>query len=180
MSESVICPKCGSEYTYENGQLWSCTQCFYEWNPEKLAAEKEHENQVLDANGNVIDKPIILGEEWNVATHYLLGDTFDSVMNYQFRAALQKFIVNGTDAAALDYNLEAIRENYPKEAWLAMLNLVGSHDTVRNITKIDNPSWEEENTKNAAEASDRALKLQALTAIFQMSYPGAPTIYYGD
>ncbi len=134
----------------------------------------------LDANGNVIDKPIILGEEWNVATHYLLGDTFDSVMNYQFRAALQKFIVNGTDAAALDYNLEAIRENYPKEAWLAMLNLVGSHDTVRNITKIDNPSWEEENTKNAAEASDRALKLQALTAIFQMSYPGAPTIYYGD
>lgn len=54
MSESVICPKCGSEYTYENGQLWSCTQCFYEWNPEKLAAEKEHENQVLDANGNVL------------------------------------------------------------------------------------------------------------------------------
>lgn len=134
----------------------------------------------VDANGNSIANPIILGEEWNVATHYLLGDMFDSVMNYQFRAALQNFIVNSGDAKAFDSGLEAIRENYPKEAWYAMLNLVDSHDTVRNITKIDNPTWEEENTKNAPEASDKAIKLQELTAIFQMSYPGAPTIYYGD
>ena len=61
-----------------------------------------------------------------------------------------------------------------------MLNLVDSHDTIRNITKIDNPTWEEENTKIAPEASDNSLKLQALTAIFQMGYSGAPTIYYGD
>jgi len=134
----------------------------------------------IDANGNTIDEPVILGEEWGVATHYLLGDTFDSVMNYQFRAAIQNFIVNNGDAANLDNALEIIRENYPEEAWQAMLNLVDSHDTIRNITKIDNPSWEEENTRIAPEASARAIKLQALTAIFQMSYPGAPTIYYGD
>ena len=133
----------------------------------------------LDVNGNVIDDPVILGEEWGVATHYLLGDQFDSVMNYQFRAALQNYIISGN---AVNFNnaLEVIRENYPKEAWQAMLNLVDSHDTIRNITKIDNPTWEEENTKIAPEASDNALKLQALTAIFQMGYAGAPTIYYGD
>ncbi|WP_167958318.1 alpha-amylase family glycosyl hydrolase [Anaerosporobacter faecicola] len=133
-----------------------------------------------DANGNTIADPIILGEEWGVATKYLLGDMFDSVMNYQFRSALQNFIINGADAKTFDAQLETIRENYPEEAWYAMLNLVDSHDTVRNITKIDNPSWEEENTANAKEASERAIQLQALTAIFQLSYPGAPTIYYGD
>lgn len=133
-----------------------------------------------DINGEQIDDPVILGEEWNVATKYLLGDMFDSVMNYQFRAALQGFLVDGGDALDLNNALEVIRENYPKEAWQAMLNLVDSHDTVRNITKIDNPTWEEENTKNAPDASERAIKLQALTAIFQLSYPGAPTIYYGD
>lgn len=133
-----------------------------------------------DANGNAIPDPIILGEEWNVATKYLLGDMFDSVMNYQFRAALQNFIINDNDAANFNTALEVIRENYPEEAWLAMLNLVDSHDTVRNITKIDYPTWEEENIKIAPEASEKAMKLQALTAIFQMSYPGAPTIYYGD
>lgn len=132
-----------------------------------------------DVNGNVIDDPVILGEEWGVATHYLLGDQFDSVMNYQFRAALQNYIING-DAVTFNNALEVIRENYPKEAWQAMLNLVDSHDTVRNITKLDNPAWEEENTKIAPEASDRALRLQELTAIFQLGYAGAPTIYYGD
>lgn len=133
-----------------------------------------------DVNGNKIKEPVILGEEWGVATDYLLGDMFDSVMNYQFRAAIQKFIINNGDASTLNYDLEVIRENYPKEAWQAMLNLVDSHDTVRNITKIDNPGWEEENIKIAPDASERAIKLQALTAIFQLSYPGAPTIYYGD
>lgn len=132
-----------------------------------------------DVNGNIIDEPVILGEEWGVATNYLLGDQFDSVMNYQFRAALQNYIING-DAVTFNNALEVIRENYPKEAWQAMLNLVDSHDTVRNITKIDNPTWEEENTKIAPEASDKALKLQELTAVFQLGYAGAPTIYYGD
>lgn len=133
-----------------------------------------------NANGTEIAEPIILGEEWNVATHYLLGNMFDSVMNYQFRAALQSYIINEKDAGSVNEALETIRENYPEEAWYAMLNLVDSHDTVRNLTKIDNPTWEEENTKTAEDATDNAIELQALTAIFQMSYPGAPTIYYGD
>lgn len=52
MSEAVVCPKCGSEYTYENGAIWACTQCFFEWNPAELAAEQENAGKVFDANGN--------------------------------------------------------------------------------------------------------------------------------
>lgn len=137
-----------------------------------------------DANGKPIDDPVILGEEWGVATHYLLGDQFDSVMNYRFREALQTFLINGgnggDNARAFHEALERIREDYPEEAWRAMLNLVDSHDTVRSLTKLDFPAWEEEKLKIAPEASDKALRLQALIAIFQMGYPGAPTVYYGD
>ncbi len=132
-----------------------------------------------DVNMEAIVDPIILGEEWGVATKYLLGDQFDSVMNYRFRNALQSFIIGG-DASAFHEALESIREDYPKEAWQVMLNLVGSHDTTRSITKYDFPQWEEENREIAPEASDSAIAKQALTAIFQMGYPGAPTIYYGD
>lgn len=132
-----------------------------------------------NANGTKIVEPFILGEEWNVATHYLLGNMFDSVMNYQFRAAIQRFMLEG-DAKQLKEDLDVIRENYPNEAWCVMLNLVDSHDTIRNLTKMDYPLWEEENTKNAPEASDRAIILTKLIVIFQMGYPGAPTIYYGD
>lgn len=132
-----------------------------------------------DVNGNGIEEPVLLGEEWGVATKYLLGDQFDSVMNYRFRSAIQSFLISG-DAATMNQALESIREDYPKEAWLAMLNLVDSHDTTRSITKYDHPEWEEEHLVIAPEASDRALQLQALTAVLQMGYPGAPTIYYGD
>lgn len=52
MSEVQNCPKCGSEYTYENGSLVACSQCFYEWNPEELAQRIENEGKVFDANGN--------------------------------------------------------------------------------------------------------------------------------
>ncbi|MFD2330334.1 alpha-amylase family glycosyl hydrolase [Cohnella sp. GCM10020058] len=132
-----------------------------------------------DASGDTIDEPIILGEEWNVATPYLLGDQFDSVMNYRFRGALQTFMIGG-DAKAFNETLESIREDYPKEAWQVMLNLMDSHDTTRSITKLDFPSYEEEHLIIAPEASDKALKQQALVALFQLGYPGAPTIYYGD
>lgn len=132
-----------------------------------------------NANGQPIEEPIILGEEWGVATRYLLGDQFDSVMNYRFRGALQSFMIGG-NAANFNQALESIREDYPEEAWRVMLNLVGSHDTTRSITKLDFPNYEEERTKIAPEASDAALADQALVAIFQMGYPGAPTVYYGD
>lgn len=132
-----------------------------------------------DVNGEPIDDPIILGEEWGVATKFLLGDQFDSVMNYRFRSALQTFVLNG-NATQFHESLESIREDYPQEAWEVMLNLVDSHDTIRSITKYDKPSWEEEHLQIAPSPSDRALGMQALTAVFQMGYPGAPTIYYGD
>ncbi|WP_308637938.1 alpha-amylase family glycosyl hydrolase [Paenibacillus silvisoli] len=132
-----------------------------------------------DSNGNVIPDPVILGEEWGVATRFLLGDQFDSVMNYRFRGALQSFIISG-NAKQFNDALESIREDYPAEAWQVMLNLVDSHDTIRSITKYDKPEWEEEHLAIAPEASDQALGMQALTAIFQMGYPGAPTVYYGD
>lgn len=132
-----------------------------------------------DANGNKIEDPVLIGEEWGVATRYLLGDQFDSVMNYRFRGAIQNFIASG-NADNLNQALESIREDYPHEAWQAMMNLVDSHDTTRSVTKYDHPEWEEEHLVIAPEASAKALKQQALTAIFQMGYPGAPTIYYGD
>ncbi|CAH1226815.1 hypothetical protein PAECIP111891_06004 [Paenibacillus allorhizoplanae] len=132
-----------------------------------------------NVNGTVIDEPVIIGEEWGVATKFLLGDQFDSVMNYRFRGALQSFL-SGGNADTFNQSLESIREDYPKEAWEALMNLVDSHDTTRSITKYDHPEWEEEHLVIAPEASTNAKKLQELTAIFQMGYPGAPTIYYGD
>ena len=39
------CPKCNSEYTYEDGSLLVCPECAYEWSPE---ASNEEENVIKD------------------------------------------------------------------------------------------------------------------------------------
>ena len=44
------CPKCGSEYTYEDGNMLVCPECFYERTLEK--SSENEEDIVKDANGN--------------------------------------------------------------------------------------------------------------------------------
>ncbi len=54
MEKLPNCPKCGSEYTYEDGDLLICPECGYEWNKNETAAGDESGLVVKDANGNVL------------------------------------------------------------------------------------------------------------------------------
>lgn len=54
MSSLPNCPKCDSQYTYEDGHLLVCPECANEWRLESQQ-EKEEENLVRDANGNVLN-----------------------------------------------------------------------------------------------------------------------------
>ena len=45
------CPKCNSEYTYEDGNLFICPECAYEWNNTVT----EEYNVIKDANGNILN-----------------------------------------------------------------------------------------------------------------------------
>lgn len=47
------CPKCNSEYTYEDNNMFICPQCAYEWNMEKLA-EIDSDEVVKDAYGQIL------------------------------------------------------------------------------------------------------------------------------
>ena len=53
MSDHPLCPKCNSEYAYEDGALYVCPDCGHEWNPAEAAAE-EQDTGVKDANGNLL------------------------------------------------------------------------------------------------------------------------------
>ncbi|MDW0114575.1 zinc ribbon domain-containing protein YjdM [Sporosarcina saromensis] len=53
MSTLPNCPKCNSEYTYEDGNLFVCPECAYEWTAES-EQEAQEEKVYRDANGNVL------------------------------------------------------------------------------------------------------------------------------
>ena len=46
------CPKCNSEYTYEDGSLLVCPECAHEWSAQESVEEV---NVIKDANGNVLN-----------------------------------------------------------------------------------------------------------------------------
>ena len=131
------------------------------------------------------DDNVIIGEIWTDASKYLLGDMYDSVMNYVFRDAVIGFAKGGSAQDAMN-TLERIRERYPKEAFYAMMNLVSSHDTSRVLSFLDGIGDDrEDKTINGAfpryeTTSDLAKQRQYLVAFMQFTYAGAPTIYYGD
>jgi glycosidase len=124
-------------------------------------------------------------EVWYEANSFLYGDQLDATMNYRYRKAVLGFLIdtdwtdndNANDSimwalspSQFDYALNSIREDYPAPAWYAMMNLMGSHDTNRALFVL-----REKSTSLAT-----ALAKMKMMAALQFTYPGAPTVYYGD
>ena len=122
----------------------------------------------------------IVGEIWHDSRPWLQGDQFDAVMNYLFTESAIAFAagphVRPEEVAGRSYNplpplsgaqyadkIDWLLALYPWEIQLAQLNLLDSHDTARLIS--------------IAGGDQASVKLSTL---LQMTYPGAPSIYYGD
>ena len=53
MSSLPKCQKCGSEFTYEDGNMYVCPECAHEWS--KMVAENANDQRVVhDAHGNIL------------------------------------------------------------------------------------------------------------------------------
>ena len=117
---------------------------------------------------------LTVSETWFDSSKYFLGDMFDSTMNYIFRNAVQDYAAGGK-ATALAAQLEHLREAYPPQAHSALMNLLSSHDQARALHVF---GWHGEKDSDATIALAKRRLL--LAAFIQMSYPGAPTVYYGD
>jgi protein PhnA len=48
------CPKCHSEYTYEDGSIFICPECAYEWSKQNEENSPESNLIIKDANGNLL------------------------------------------------------------------------------------------------------------------------------
>ena len=144
------------------------------------------------------EKPdaLVIGEVWEDASNkvsygelrrYLQGRELDGVMNYPFRTSMLDFITNKITAHAIAARMEELYENYPREAFLSCLNLLGSHDRERVLTVLgDAPAKEslsEEDRRNyRLNEGQRSLAVSRLwvAALLQMTMPGVPCVYYGD
>jgi len=122
----------------------------------------------------------IVGEIWQDARHWLDGTQFDGVMNYLFTGPTIAFVAGdrvditqvqdrsyepypALNAAAYAAKIEHLLTLYPWDIQLTQLNLLDSHDTARLLT--------------IAQGDTASVELATLLLF---TFPGAPSIYYGD
>ena len=137
----------------------------------------------------------MIGEVWEDASNkiayserrkYFQGGELDSVMNYPLRDAILSFL-NGGTAEHFAETMECIRENYPRDVFYNLMNVIGTHDTARALTLlgVTDEEWKMDRDGRAHYQlpPDRlvtALRKLRLAAVIQFTMPGSPTIYYGD
>lgn len=165
----------------------------------RLDVADELPDVFIDAVRNAVktENPdaFLLGEVWEDATNkfsygqrrrFLLGNQFDSVMNYPFANAVLDFARYG-DAEDFAKRIMSIVENYPAPALEVMMNHIGTHDTERAITRIVGESceytdreWQEANNTLDEADYEKGIALMKLAASIQYMLPGVPSVYYGD
>ena len=76
MDKLPNCPKCNSEYTYEDGSLLVCPECAYEWTAGAEIAGEAQE-VIKDANGNVLNDGDTVTKVKNIRLLYGVSDGHD-------------------------------------------------------------------------------------------------------
>lgn len=114
---------------------------------------------------------VIIGEVWEDASNkvsygvkrrYFLGKELDSVTNYPLKNALISFLKGDITSNRFSRIILSLKENYPKENFYSLMNILGNHDTERILTSLGGKD------------------LINLALVIQMTMVGVPLIYYGD
>lgn len=120
---------------------------------------------------DIDEEAVVLGEVWEDATNkisydkrreYMSGRELDSVTNYSFRNILLDYFSGKINTEKVIRLFESMKENYPKENFYALTNILSTHDVERIITMCKDK------------------KIFKLMVVLQMTFPGVPLIYYGD
>ena len=143
------------------------------------------------------EKPegILVGEVWEDGSNkisygrrrkYLLGRECHGLMNYPFRAAALAYLLGGP-GEDFQEAMETLRENYPPDAFYSAMNLLGTHDTPRVLTLLGthpheppDSRMERASYRMSPAQRRRGLALLRVGAVLLYTFPGSPTVYYGD
>lgn len=151
-------------------------------------------NLINRAIKRVSDDNIIIGEVWEEAVtkisygnrrRYFQGYQIDSVMNYPLKDAIFAYI-KYNDILRLKIQIRELINNYPKHILDLLMNLLGTHDTIRLINNFTYTSGDDLSKDLQAhyvmrddELAKAIVNLKLATAL-QFTLPGVPCIYYGD
>lgn len=150
---------------------------------------KDFRNSVKEANPDAI----ILAEHYGDPQDWLKGDQWDTVMNYDAFMEPLTWFLTGMEKHSESFNPDMLRngmvfENtmryfmsrFSYQSLYCSMNQLSNHDHSRFLTRT-NMTEGRLHTKGAFEAGiNIRLSIMLEAVMFQMTWPGAPTVYYGD
>ena len=136
---------------------------------------------------------IILAEHYGDISPWISGGQWDTVMNYDaFMEPLTWFLTGMSkhsedhlphmrcDAFAFENAMRYHMARFNVHALQVSMNQLSNHDHSRFLTRTNSQvgRLHTRGGKAAEERVNKAIMMEAV--VFQMTWPGAPTIYYGD
>lgn len=132
---------------------------------------------------------VVIGEVWEDASNkvaygkqreYLLGYELDSVMNYPFKESITSYLMGWETAEKAERRMMSIMENYPLQVLYSLMNLVGTHDTMRIKSLLGGMNQDCGKQRLNSGLETLATYRLKCAMFMQMTFVGVPSIYYGD
>ncbi len=150
---------------------------------------KEFRRRVKAVNPDVL----ILAEHYGDPSEWLRGDEWDSVMNYDAFMEPVTFFLTGMEKHS-DYRRDDLYQNgpaffqgmaeamsrLPTPSMQCAMNELSNHDHSRFLTRTNGRVGRLESAGSAAAGEGVRMGVFREAVVMQMTWPGAPTIYYGD
>ena len=150
---------------------------------------KEFRRRVKAANPDAV----ILAEHYGNPSEWLRGDEWDTVMNYDAFMEPVTWFLTGVEKHS-DYKRDDLYQNgheffrmmaenmshMPSQSLKCAMNEISNHDHSRFLTRTRRQTGRihSEGSEAASDGASKAILREAV--VIQMTWPGAPTIYYGD
>lgn len=150
---------------------------------------RDFRRNVKEANPNAV----ILAEHYGVAKSWLEGDQWDTVMNYDAFMEPVTWFLTGMEKHSDEYSeamfgnsdcfigaMEYHMANFYAPSLMCSMNELSNHDHSRFLTRTNHKVGRVGTlgSQAAEEGINKAVFREAV--MIQMTWPGAPTIYYGD
>ena len=150
---------------------------------------KDFRKAVKSANPNAI----ILAEHYGDASAWLQGDQWDTVMNYDAFMEPVSYFFTGMEKHSDKYDFSAegdgnrfemtmrhFMTKLPAPSLHTAMNELSNHDHSRFLTRTNHKVGRASELGAAAASEGINIAIFKLAILMQISWPGAPTIYYGD
>ncbi len=150
---------------------------------------RKFRNSVKEAKPDAV----ILAEHYGDPMEWLQGDQWDTIMNYAAFMEPVSWFLTGMEKHSDEFRPECIGKisdfegtmrhymtSFMTPSLLCSMNQLSNHDHSRFLTRTNHKAGRVEYLGAAAASEDVDFGIMREAVLIQMTWPGAPTLYYGD